>query len=192
MSDTKSSYERLASVNVNEKLEKKGNLSYLSWAWAVDQLMRADPKANWAYSEPTLFAGDTMMVHCTVTAFDKAMSAQEDRAMRPQFFSEIRAMIHIGDEHIGVAKPLSDIPDRDLGPNLVGAEVNDVHGRIDDREGKDGLGMAMHDTMDIRPRRIDGGMYETLEIGTAIVCAVGFLSVQIENHEVVAFHEFGA
>ena len=61
-------FVRLAAINVNDHVEKKNNLSYLSWAWAVDQLMRVDPAANWAYGEPKLF-GETMMVYCTVTAF---------------------------------------------------------------------------------------------------------------------------
>ena len=61
-------YVELASVNVNEHIEKKGNLSYLSWAWAVDQLLRRDPFASWTYGEPKMY-GDTMMVFCTVNAF---------------------------------------------------------------------------------------------------------------------------
>lgn len=72
---TQSPYERLASINVNAHTEKKQNLTYLSWAWAVDQLLRADPNAVWAYGEPVKF-GDTMMVFCEVTAFGKRMTAQ--------------------------------------------------------------------------------------------------------------------
>jgi uncharacterized protein (DUF427 family) len=70
-----SPYERLASINVNAHTEKKANLTYLSWAWAVDQLLRADPNAVWAYGEPVKF-GETMMVFCEVTAFGKRMTAQ--------------------------------------------------------------------------------------------------------------------
>lgn len=70
-----SNYERLASINVNEHTEKKANLTYLSWAWAVDQLLRVDPDATWVYSDPVKF-GDTMMVFCTVRAFNKPMTAQ--------------------------------------------------------------------------------------------------------------------
>ena len=73
--ETKSNYERLASINVNDKIEKKNGLSYLSWAWAVDQLLRADPAAQWFYGEPVKF-GDTMMVFCTVEAFGKRMCSQ--------------------------------------------------------------------------------------------------------------------
>ncbi len=68
-------YTALASINVNDKIEKKNGLSYLSWAWAVDQLMRHDPQASWNYGEPVRF-GETMMVSCTVTAFGKPMTMQ--------------------------------------------------------------------------------------------------------------------
>ena len=69
-----SNFEKLASINVNERIEKKNGLSYLSWAWAVDQLLRADPMATWSYGPCTAF-GDTLMVHCEVTAFEKPMTA---------------------------------------------------------------------------------------------------------------------
>lgn len=68
-------FETLAAINVNEHIEKKNGLSYLSWAWAVDQLLRADPEASWAYQEPVRW-GDTVMVFCTVTAFGKQMTSQ--------------------------------------------------------------------------------------------------------------------
>ena len=71
-----STYLRFASINVNDKTEKKQNLTYLSWAWAVDQLLRVDPHATWMYDEPRLFGGGTMMVFCTVTALGKSMTAQ--------------------------------------------------------------------------------------------------------------------
>lgn len=63
-------YVRLAQINVGEHIEKKNGLSYLSWTWAIDQLMRQDPMANWEFHEPAIF-GKTMMVSCTVTAFGK-------------------------------------------------------------------------------------------------------------------------
>ena len=69
----KSKYEQLAAIDVTAHIEKKGTLSYLSWAWAVDQLLRTDPAANWSYNAPMEF-GDTMMVSCTVTAFGKPMT----------------------------------------------------------------------------------------------------------------------
>ena len=63
-------FATLAAIDVSKHIEKKGNLSYLSWPWAVDQLMRADPSANWEFHAPEMF-GESMMVSCTVTAFGK-------------------------------------------------------------------------------------------------------------------------
>ena len=71
-----SNYLKFASVNVNDKTEKKQNLTYLSWAWAVDQLLRVDPHATWAYDEPKMFGNETLMVFCTVHACGKSMTAQ--------------------------------------------------------------------------------------------------------------------
>lgn len=75
VADTTNHYAILASVNVGDKIEKKNGLSYLSWAWAVDQLLRHDPAASWSYGDPVRF-GDTFMVSCTVTAFGKPMTMQ--------------------------------------------------------------------------------------------------------------------
>ena len=68
-------YAEIRKINVNDHIEKKNGLSYLSWAWAVDQLLMLDPTATWEYGEPKQF-GETVMVFCTVTAFGKAMTAQ--------------------------------------------------------------------------------------------------------------------
>jgi len=70
-----SNYQVLRAINVNAHTEKKNNLTYLSWAWAVDQLLMQDPAATWTYGEPVKF-GETMMVFCTVTAFGKSMTSQ--------------------------------------------------------------------------------------------------------------------
>jgi hypothetical protein len=40
-------YTDLAKIDVSEHIEKKGKFSYLSWAWAVDQLRRVHPTASW-------------------------------------------------------------------------------------------------------------------------------------------------
>lgn len=69
------SYLELRKINVNEHTEKKGKFTYLSWAWAVDQLLQKDPLATWDYQSPMAF-GDTLMVFCSVTAFGKTMTAQ--------------------------------------------------------------------------------------------------------------------
>lgn len=68
-------YTKLRAIDVSKYVEKKSNLSYLSWAWAADQLLQNDPMATWEYKEPKMF-GQTMMVFCSVTAFGKTMTAQ--------------------------------------------------------------------------------------------------------------------
>jgi hypothetical protein len=68
-------YNEIRKINVNEHTDKKGKFTYLSWAWAVDQLLQLDPKATWDYQAPMQF-GDTLMVFCTVTAFGKTMTSQ--------------------------------------------------------------------------------------------------------------------
>ncbi len=68
-------YAELRKVNVNDHIEKKNGLSYLSWAWAVDTLLQNDATATWEYGEPKQF-GETLMVFCTVNAFGKSMTAQ--------------------------------------------------------------------------------------------------------------------
>ena len=68
-------YQEIRTINVNENTEKKGKFTYLSWAWAVDQLLQLDPQATWEYKDPVYFA-ETLMVFCSVTAFGKTMTAQ--------------------------------------------------------------------------------------------------------------------
>ena len=72
MSDKKevNRFVELAAINVGQNIEKKGRFSYLSWSFAVAELMRLDPMASWEFHEPQHF-GQTMMVSCTLTAFNK-------------------------------------------------------------------------------------------------------------------------
>jgi hypothetical protein len=73
--ETMSKFLELRKINVNDHTEQKGRFTYLSWAWAVDQLLQKDPMATWSYGEPTTFQDGSMMVFCTVTAFDKSMTS---------------------------------------------------------------------------------------------------------------------
>jgi hypothetical protein len=44
-------FEQLNNINVQDKIEKKGNLSYLSWAFAWEQLKIKHPKAQYKIYE---------------------------------------------------------------------------------------------------------------------------------------------
>lgn len=77
-------FNELRKLDVSEHIEKKNNLSYLSWAYAVDELLQADPMATWEYrffnyaegQVPYCRIGETCMIFCMVTAFGKTMTAQ--------------------------------------------------------------------------------------------------------------------
>jgi hypothetical protein len=47
MTESVNHFARLNALNVSEHIERKGNFSYLSWPWAVEQLRLADPTATW-------------------------------------------------------------------------------------------------------------------------------------------------
>ena len=68
-------FTELRTINVNEHIEVKGKFKYLSWTWAVDQLLQNDPSATWTFGEPVYFA-ESLMVFCTVNAFGKSMTCQ--------------------------------------------------------------------------------------------------------------------
>lgn len=70
----------LLGLDVNKHVEKKQNLSYLSWAWAWDQALRADPNATFSVStwtkddgtvQPYMEINGTCMVWVTVKMLDQ-------------------------------------------------------------------------------------------------------------------------
>jgi hypothetical protein len=68
----------LLKINVNDHTEKKNGLTYLSWAWAWAEVLKADPKANFKVEmfdgTPLMPVGGSYMVWVTVTMFDKPMT----------------------------------------------------------------------------------------------------------------------
>ena len=73
----------LLKINVNDHTEKKNGLTYLSWAWAWQEAIKADPKAKWEvnmfganYDQPYCRIGETAMVFVEVTMFDKTLPCQ--------------------------------------------------------------------------------------------------------------------
>jgi hypothetical protein len=83
------SIQKLLQTNVNEHVEKKNNLSYLSWAWAWAEALKADPAANYeiqTFEEhgaegrcrtvPYMSINDTAMVMVSVTLFGKRVVCQ--------------------------------------------------------------------------------------------------------------------
>lgn len=62
----------LLKINVNEHTDKKGKLTYLSWAWAWAEVLKIDPSANWTVNifdnKPCMYLTDgSAMVSVQVT-----------------------------------------------------------------------------------------------------------------------------
>jgi hypothetical protein len=62
----------LLKINVNDHTERKGQLTYLSWAWAWAEVLKIDPAATWEAHEkeglPVIFLPDeSAMVKVSVT-----------------------------------------------------------------------------------------------------------------------------
>lgn len=67
MKSEKSVFERLSAINVNEHVEKKDNLTYLSWAWAWSVTKKECPDASYKIL-PTEYDDDLgFMCHSEVT-----------------------------------------------------------------------------------------------------------------------------
>ena len=68
----------LLKINVNDHTESKNGLTYLSWAWAWAEALKADPKVNFKVEmfdgTPLMPVGGTFMVWVTVTMFDKPVT----------------------------------------------------------------------------------------------------------------------
>jgi|TARA_Y100000385_G_C12917153_1_gene560887 hypothetical protein len=60
-------WKTLSSINVNDHTEKKGNLTYLSWAWAWAVTKDHYPDSNYFFRESEIHSDGTMTVHCDVT-----------------------------------------------------------------------------------------------------------------------------
>lgn len=73
----------LLKLDVNQHTEKKNGLTYLSWAWAWSEALKADPAATWrvdSFDGPDgitrcwMDVNGTAMVWVTVTMFGKPMT----------------------------------------------------------------------------------------------------------------------
>lgn len=56
----------LSAINVNDHVQKKGNLSYLSWSWAWSTLMTKYPESYYVFQDNRTENG-TVMVECVLT-----------------------------------------------------------------------------------------------------------------------------
>jgi hypothetical protein len=75
-------FRDLKELNVTEFIERKNDLSYISWVKMVELLLMEDPEAEWNYAvwdgKPYFIVGasNTGMVICTVKAFGRSRTVQ--------------------------------------------------------------------------------------------------------------------
>jgi hypothetical protein len=67
MESKKTVFERLSAINVNDHVEKKKDLSYLSWAWAWSETKRACPDATYKIGDTDYDESLGFMCHTSVT-----------------------------------------------------------------------------------------------------------------------------
>jgi len=70
MSFAKEVWTNLAAIDCNDKISKKMNLSYLSWAWAWAQLMGQYPESEYDFLEPVIDDSGSVEIWCAVTVKD--------------------------------------------------------------------------------------------------------------------------
>ena len=62
-----STWKTLSAIDCSKHVEKKGNLSYLSWAWAWQTLMEHYPDSTYTFSDPMTLCGETVEVSVSVS-----------------------------------------------------------------------------------------------------------------------------
>ena len=66
-------FEKLSAINVNSKVEKKNNLTYLSWAWAWSEVKKACPDATYQMGETEYDEALGFMCHTSVCIEDETL-----------------------------------------------------------------------------------------------------------------------
>ena len=123
----KSVFETLNAINVNDKTEKKGNLTYLSWAWAWGEIKKAFPDATY-----TIYERDTD--HGPVNYFTDGVTCWVKTGMTIN-----------GLEHIEML-PVMDFSNRSIPlAKLTSMDVNKAIQRsITKCAGRHGLGLYLY------------------------------------------------
>lgn len=67
MESKQTTFEKLSAINVNAKVEKKSNLTYLSWAWAWSETKKACPDATYKIGQTDYDEVLGFMCHTEVT-----------------------------------------------------------------------------------------------------------------------------
>jgi len=67
MTNKKSVWATLSAIDCSAKVEQKGKLTYLSWAWAWQTLMEHSPDSTYEYDQPFVIRTEPVEVNVHVT-----------------------------------------------------------------------------------------------------------------------------
>lgn len=107
-------FEEVYAINVNDKVEKKGNLSYLSWCYAWAEFKKIYPDANYKINQfdGTFCTGNDKlgyMVHTTVTADNQTyemwlpvMDMRNKALLNPTMFDINKTIMRCLTKNIGM------------------------------------------------------------------------------------------
>jgi hypothetical protein len=74
MSLSKEVWQTLSAIDVSDHIEKKGKLSYLSWAWAYGIMMEHYPDIHYTFEEDKCTETGTVEIRCSVLLTEKDQS----------------------------------------------------------------------------------------------------------------------
>lgn len=66
MNLSKEVWQTLSAIDVSDHIEKKGKLSYLSWAWAYGIMMEHYPELHYSFEDDKCEETGTVEISCTV------------------------------------------------------------------------------------------------------------------------------
>ena len=74
MSLSKEVWQTLSAIDVSNHVEKKGNLTYLSWAWAYGVMMDNYPDLHYSFEQDVCEVTGTVEIRCSVLVTEKDQS----------------------------------------------------------------------------------------------------------------------
>jgi len=89
-------FEKLSAINVNNKTDKKGTLTYLSWAWAWSEVKKACPDATYQIEETEYDDALGFMCQTSVTIEGETL-----KMWLPVLDGSMKAMLKVPSTYMG-------------------------------------------------------------------------------------------
>ena len=73
---TRTVWQTLSKIDVSKHVEKKGQLTYLSWTWAINEIMKVYPSFDYHFNENEVYPDGSVMVHCDVSVAESGVKVK--------------------------------------------------------------------------------------------------------------------